>query len=365
MQWGALHLRARASYQFSYETGLNSAPGQSAGGSYSPTFSPGVNIQIGPHVSLDYSTLFRFFSEKDFHDTIDHAISLTAGARIGDWTFGLAQNFSLTDEPTVETSSQTEEKNYAVNFNASYQFNDKVSFDTSAGAAFQFLGGTNAVVNTNTPAAFTPALTDSRSFNAAEWVNYQFDEKISGGVGVTLGYSEQSVGFNSVSEQYLARVKWHPGPKLTVALNGGIEDQQFLNSGASDLVTPIFSASIGYNLFEHTVFSLSASRSVNASLFQNEVTESSQVGISVAQRLLGKFQLSLGMGYSDADYKNTEANLTTTRSDKNISFSAGLTYPLWEHFTTSAFYQYSDNSSSAGAFSYSSSQVGASITWAY
>jgi hypothetical protein len=364
MQWGALHLRARASYQFSYATGLHSEPGKSAG-TYTHTFSPGLTVQVGPHVSLDYSPVFRFFSEKNFRDTVDQAVSLNAGVRVGDWTLGLAQSFTLTDEPTVETSAQTEQKSYFASLSASYQFNDKISFDTGASAGLQFVNGTNAVINTNSPVPFNAALTDSQNYSGSEWINYQFDESIDGGLGVTVGYSKQNNGFSSVSEQYLGRVTWRPGPKFTLGLNGGMEVQQFLNTGANDLMTPIFAASMSYHLFEQTTLSLSASRSVNTSLFQDQVSETTVLGLGVQQRLLGKLQLSLGFGYNVADYINTTTNLTTLRSDTGTSFSAGVTCPVWKHGTVGAFYQYSQNSSSQGAFAYSSKQAGASLSWSY
>ena len=364
MEWGALHLRARASYQFVYDTGIHSQPGKSSD-TFTHTVSPGMTIFFGPHVSLDYSPSFRFFSQSDFHNTVDQAVSLSAGVGVGDWTLGLSQSFTLTDEPSVETSGQTEEKNYSASLNALYQFNDKISFDTSASVGLQFLNGTNAPVDTNSPVPFTPALTDSQNYSASEWMDYKFDEKISGGVGVTLSYSEQNSGFSSVSEEYRGRVSWRPGKKLTVAISGGLQDQQFLDTGAQDLLTPVFSTTITYRLFEQTTLSLSADRDVNTSLFQNQVTESTRLGLGLQQRLFGKLQMSLGFGYSTADYKDTTGKLITSRSDDNTSYSVGFNYPLWKRSSISAFYQYTQNSSSASAFGYSSSQVGAVLSWAY
>jgi uncharacterized protein (PEP-CTERM system associated) len=138
-----------------------------------------------------------------------------------------------------------------------------------------------------------------------------------------------------------------------------------LDSDGGDLVTPIFSASIGYHLFEQTTLSLSAARTVSPSLFQNQVAETTDLGLGLAQRLFGKFQLSLGFGYHLSDLKDATGSLATARSDTGISFSAGVTYPLWKHFTSAVFYQYTKNSSSQGAFGYSSSQAGASLSWAY
>lgn len=370
MQWGALHLRARASYQFAYDTGIHSQPGKSTD-TFTHTVSPGLTIFFGPHMSLDYSPSFRFFSQSDFHNTVDQAVSLSAGVGVGDWTLGLSQSFTLTDEPTVATGGQTEEKDYSASLNALYQFNDKISFDTSASVSLQFLNGTNTVfVFTNSTGGpvtvpLTQILTDSQNYSGSEWMDYKFDEKLSGGVGVTLSYSEQNSGFSSVSEEYRGRVSWRPGKKLTVAVNGGLEDQQFLNTGAGDLITPVFSATITYRLFEQTTLSLSADRAVDTSLFQNQVTESTRLGLGLQQRLFGKLQCSLGFGYSTVDYKDTTGKLTTARSDDSTSYSIGFNYPLWKRSSVSGFYQYTQNSSSASAFGYSSSQVGAVLSWAY
>ncbi|HWD90883.1 MAG TPA: outer membrane beta-barrel protein [Verrucomicrobiae bacterium] len=366
MQWGALHLRASVAYQFVYATGLRSAPGKSAD-TFTQTLSPALNAALGPHVSLSYSPSFRFFSQSDFRDTIDQFVSLTAGASYGDWSFGLSQSFSRSDEPQVETGSQTDEENYLTGVNASYHFNDKISFDTSGSMAFTVIGNnsTNVFGGGNTNNTSVPSLTDSQSYSGSEFLSYHFSKALDGGVGVTVGYSSQDDGFRSLDEQYLGRVTWRPGSKVSIFFNGGIEDEQFLNLNAPDIVTPIFSATMTYHPFEQTMFSLAASRAINASLFQREVTESTQLGIGFQQRLLGKLQLSLGFSYGTADYKDTGANLATSRSDDTTGYSVGLSLPFLKHGSASTFYDYSVNSSSQGDFSYSSSQVGASVSWAY
>ena len=350
---------------------LITQPGKPTDTFFTQTISPGLTIFFGPHVSLDYSPSFRFFSQSDFHNTVDQAVSLNTGVSVGDWALGLSQSFTVTDDPIVETSGQTEEKDYSASLNALYQFNDKISFDTSASVSLQFLNSTNAIfVFTNSPGGpikipLTQNLTDSQNYSASEWMDYRFDEKLSGGVGVTLSYSEQNSGFSSVSEEYRGRVSWQPGQKLSVAISGGLQDQQFLDSGANDLVTPVFSATIGYHLFEHTTVTLSANRDVYTSLFQDEVSESTSLGLGLQQRLLGKLQMSLGFGYNTVDYKDTTTQLITSRSDDSTSYSIGFNYPLWKRSSVSGFYQYTQNSSSTSAFGYSSSQVGAVLSWAY
>src|SRR5260370_1290064 len=45
LRWGSLHVRARASYQFLYSSGIHTAPGQSAD-TFTHTLSPGVTLEL-------------------------------------------------------------------------------------------------------------------------------------------------------------------------------------------------------------------------------------------------------------------------------------------------------------------------------
>lgn len=363
MQWGALHLHARANYQFLYAAGIHSEPGNSAD-TFTHTITPGLDLDLGPHVRLSYSPSIRFYSQKDFHNTVDHFASLSANAGYGDWTLGLSQGFSMTDEPLVQTSSQTQQKDYSTGLTAQYQLNDQMFLNTIAGVNLLSVNGTNVFSGPASNSA-NSTLTDSQTYSGAEWFGYTFNEKLSGSVGVAVDYTEQNGGFTSLDEEYCGRFDWRPGEKLTVSATGGFEDRQFLNSSTPDLWTPIFNAGISYRLLDHTSLSLSASRTVDASLFQHLITESSMVGVGVQQRLLGLMSLSLGFGYSKSDFKSTTGKLVTSRSDEGTSYSAGLSVPFREHWNFAGFYEYSQNTSSAGGFGYSSSQVGMALSWAY
>jgi hypothetical protein len=363
LNWGALHAHLRASYQFLYASGVHSAPGNSED-TITHTLSPGISLNLGPHVTFDYAPSIRFFTQKDFHNTVDHSLSLSGGVHYGDWTLGISQDFVVADEPLVETSGQTQTMDYSGGLVAAYQFNEKLSLTTTAGVGLVFVGSTNSVA-TNGVGGST-ALSDSQSFSAAEWLSYAFSEKISAGVGGNVGYSEQSGGFRSIDENYNLRMGWHPGNKLSASLSGGIARQHYLQSnGGTSKWKPVYSATVGYQLFETTSFSLSADRSIGSSLFQNQIVESTTLGVGVQQRLLGKVQMSLGFGYTKSDYKLTTGNLTTTRSDEGFSYSAGMAVPFLKRFNFGTFYQYTQNTSSAGGFGFSSSQLGATLSWAY
>lgn len=358
MQWGLLHVHATASYQFLYTTDVHSQPGESSD-TITHTITPVVIAEIGPHVTLTYSPSFRFFSQKDFRDTVDQSVSLTAGAAYGDWSFGLSQSYAHTDEPLIETGQQTSQDTYDTSLSASYRVNDRISLDTILSLGL-------SDVNSQLPAGITnSALVSSRDYSGTEWANYQFTDAFNAGLGITVGYSEQNSGFRSMNEQYQARVNWNPGTKFTASLTGGANVEQFLDVPASDLVTPIYSASLGYHIFEQTLISINANRSTSASLFQNQVTDTTTVGIGLQQRLFGLLQFSAGFGYNTSTFKNTFGPLSTARTDDGESYTVGLGCPFLKRGNVSAFYEYTHNNSSESSFGFSSSQIGASISWIF
>jgi len=363
-QWGMLHIHERAAYQFLYSTGIHSQPGRSED-TFTHTLSPGLTLDLGPHVRLDYSPSIRFFSERNFHNTVDHGASLIGSLQYGDWSFGLSEIFSVTDEPLVQTSEQTQETTFTTGLSAGYHVNDKVTLQTGAGVSLLYQGGgTNAFLGsvTNTQPS---QLSDSQTYYASENLDYAFNERISTGVGITADYAEQASGFRIVDQDLHADLAWHPDAKLNAALTVGVQHRQILTAGSSGSWNPTFTASIGYHLFDQTTLSISGNRSSAISLFQNELSDNTSAGIGLQQRLLGKFQLNLGFGYTKSDYQDTTANLKTARSDESTSYSAGLSLPFLTHCSFATFYQYTQNLSTTTGFGYSSSQVGVTLSWSH
>lgn len=366
LAWGAVHLKTHVTYQFLYGTGVQSSPGQSQN-TITQTVNPGVTLALGPHWILDYEPSLQFYSNDNFHNTFDQLLSLIGRTKYGNWSFGLSQVYSRSDEPTIQTGSQTAIQSYSPTANATYAFNDKWSVEMDAGVSLSFVDGGQVATNgsggalTNTLAG--GPLSDSQNYFGSQWVNYQIDPAVAVALGVSEGYTDQNGGLKTVDEQYLGRVVLRPGPKLTISADGGVEDRQFLNSGQPDSWTPIFDASAAYHLFEPTTLTMAATRSVQASLFQNQLTDSTIVSLGLRQRLLGKLQLSLGYSYASSDYAGVQS--TGQRSDVGITYSAALSMAFLKHGSIGTFYQHSDNSSNAKGFSYSSNQVGMTLTWAY
>ena len=366
LTWGQMHVRTHVSYQLLYATGVQSSPGQ-ASDTITHTLNPGVAIGIGSRWMLDYEPSFQFFSDSHFHDTVNQSVSLAGGTSYGNWTFGLSQSYNRSDDPSVETGGQTALQSYNAGLSAGYHFNDKWSLETSGGASLVFVGQNAVQTRSNGLGGLPPTnslpLSDSQSYFGSEWANYQLDTRLGLALGISGGYSHQDGGLETANEQYLGRVIFAPGSKLALTLDGGLEDQQFLNSNQSDLWTPIFASSISYHLFEPTTFILSASRSVEVSLFQGQVTRQTTLGLGLQQQLIEHLVLSLNYSHSIADYISAVPN--GQRSDTGNSYYVGLSLGLLKHGSIGTFYEYSQNSSSTSGFSYSSHQAGLSLTWAY
>ena len=134
-----------------------------------------------------------------------------------------------------------------------------------------------------------------------------------------------------------------------------------------DSLNPIFGASIQYLPFKETQISLNASRTVSSSDYYLAAQESEGtiVSLNLDQRLLKKFHLGLGVGYSTTDYRTPAGLLAANRSDDTVSFNARLSHAFFKRGTWTLFYQYSDNRSSQSGYGFESNQVGFEVGYAY
>jgi hypothetical protein len=363
-QWGSFLMRPHFLYRFLYGNGIDTSPGQPRD-TIIQQLLPGVLFDLGDHLTLDYTATLSFYSSSDFRNTFDNSVALNWGTAYHDWFFSVSQAFATSSDPQIQTAAQTDQKNYATSLNVSYQFNDKMSLDMSASQDFNILG--------NSPTNFVIGLASSHSWSTMEWLNYAFEPRLSVGAGIGFGFDQQDNSPNAINEQYQGRVNWRATDKISFQLSGGLEDQQYLTGGASDLLVPIFNGSIQYQPFSQTRLSLSAGRTVSESFFENQITENTSVGADLNQRLLGQLYLDISGGYGSSKYlASVIPELPTSRNDKSYNFETRLTSPFLKRGTLSVFYSYTDNSSSQtgflapdSSFSYTTWQVGVEIGFSY
>ena len=354
-QYGPFNLHPRIGYGFTYGSGLQSRRGQSTDSAIN-TISPSIGIDVGKHWTVSYTAAAAFYSDKAFKDNVDHNISVRGQTTYEDWAFNLSQGIALTSDPLTETAQQTDEQSYSTELGASYQINAELSAEISAG---QNIHSSQGVAN---------SVGSSTDWTLSGNLNYQLGPHLSTGFGTGFGYNKVGVGPDTTYEDLNLRMSYQLVRKLSLSVNGGAQFRQFLGSGQSTLISPTFGASANYHAFDYTTISLSATRGVNDSFFSNQVTESTSVSLSLSQRLLAHFYLTVNGGYDLSTYKDSAPGGTVGihgREDTRTFFGVTLSTSFLKHGSASVSYNRSDNSSNSAGFGYNSDQIGVSLSFGY
>jgi hypothetical protein len=341
---GPWSFRPHFDYQFLYGDGIQSTPSL-RGTTAIHTLTPGFTLEYGRHWALGYSPTFTMYSNDRFRDTVGHSVFLNGATVYNDWQFGLQQTFSSSEQVLSETGGQTKQESFVTTLSATRALNDKMSLD---------LGFTQNIADTENFQG-----TRDWSLNAA--LNYQFWDRLTVGVGTVLGYVDVDVGSAQTYQQLSAHAKWRITDKMGVSVNAGGEAREF--DGGDTLFSPVYGLSFQYQPRERTQLSIGVTRSVVPSIFAGQVTETSGFNVNLYQQLFKKFRLSLGAGYNIEEF--TQPNGQNSRRDEIATYSATLSHPLFKRGTISLIYQYSDNRSSDGQYTYRTDQFGASFNYSF
>ena len=347
-KWGALTLRPHIFYRFLDGNGILASTNNSQDTIINEV-SPGFLMEIGSHLTLDYTPTWTQYSNKQFRDTLDQAVRLSGGTSYEDWTFRLSQSYVSSSSPLIQTGTQTDQETYLTTIDASYRFNSKMSLD----------------MEFNQKLLYASDFDNSREWATMDWLDYQFWPRFDAAVGIGLGYDNVETGSDMTFERYETRLNWRATEKISLQVHGGLEDRQFLSGGESDLINFVFGAAVQYQPFEYTRLSLGGDRAVAGSYFQNQVTETTGFTGGLNQRLLGKFYLDLGGTYSTIKYVGSASGVTPDRTDDYYSFNVRLSRIILKRGMLAAFYQISNNSSTQPGFAYNSNQFGFEISYQY
>ena len=354
LEWGPVVFQPHLLYRLLYGDGVPAQPGQDYK-TYINQIYPGILFRIGDHWTLDYTPTISLYSNRQFRDTLDHAVTLAGGTKVGDWTLGLSQGYVSSSQPLIETGGQTDTETYPTAISAIYQASSVVSLQLGANQEFRFVG----------QAPGGQALTDSKSWSTMDWVNYQVSPKLGTGIGFGFGYDEVTFGSDMTHEDLQARIDWRPGEKLSLSVSGGAQYRQYLSSDVPASLNPIYGASVLYQLFEPTALSLAASRTYTPAYSQDQLSDATTISASLRQRLLKKLELDVSGGYFTTSYTATTVGVPVNRDDHGTFVNARLSAVVLKRATVAVFYARSDNSSNVPGYSYSSSQVGLELGYRF
>ena len=354
LEWGPVIARPHLLYRFSYGNGIQPEPGHQTVTAIHE-FSPGLALQLGSHWTLDYTPTLRYYSSKQFRNTVDHSVALTGGTTYEDWLLAFSQSYASASEPLIETGAQTDTDTYSTGLNAVGHLSSAVSLELSLSQVFEYVGQGQA----------GQQLGDSKEWSTLDWVNYEFGPKIGAAVGVGFGYIDVQAGSDMTFEQLQGRITARPGEKLSFVLSGGVDIRQFLDSDESDLVNPILLASAEYHLFEPSTLFVNAARAVDVAYLQNAVTESTSVSGGVRQRLLKHVNLEVTGGYTATSYQAGAATGLGSREDDYTFVGVRLSVAVLKRGRAGVFYQHSNNSSNELGFGYTSDQGGVELEYRF
>jgi hypothetical protein len=353
LRWGPLKLHPHLTYRVSYATDLQPASGELTDTMINE-FSPGLAINIGENWTLDYTPNLRWYSDNKFDDGVDHAVLLSGKTRYEAWVLGLSQGFSLTSQPLVETAAQTDQELWNTSLSAGYAFNSKLSLDMTLNQNLRYIEGEQ-----------TYSMTDSYQWSTMEWLNYQYAPSLTFSVGGGVTYEDIKIGSDMLSGQLQGRIMWRSGSRLDLTFSGGADMRSFLDSDKSGTVSPIFSLSAHYKLFEQTSLFVVGSRTVSPSYYQNTLTGSTGISAGINQRLLGVLNLSVSGGYTLTDYSGTSSAgvpVAASQDYNSASFSASLGTTLLQRVVASVFYSATFNKSDLSIYNYTPQTVGLELS---
>ncbi len=352
-RWAPIHLRPHLSYTFEYGNGIQSSPGEKQNTIFQE-LSPGALVDIGKDWHLDYTPSLDFYSSPGFQDTVNHRVFLNGATSYDAWTFNLSQSCDITSYPLIETASQTSQQLYATLLGARYVVNSSTFLDLEASQDFRFVDQT-----------YSRALGSSLTWSTTDWVNHNWGSKLAIGLGPGFGYTLVQQGSDLLYEELQGRVLGQVTPKLSLMLSGGAEIMEFVNTGTSPLLNPIFSGSINYQPFAQTLISLTASERTGSSYYQNEVSDSTLLGVSLRQRLLGMFFLTVSGGYANTAYTASTTGVPTNTGLNYEYVRVALSKTILKRGEASIFWSNSSNTSNQQGYGYSSDQVGFTLAYRY
>lgn len=346
---GPISLRPHFEYRVLFGEDIEVAPGDTRDSTIQ-SVAPGLLVEIGKYWRLDYTPTWTYYSHDDFRDTSDHGVILSGRAPHARGSVGLTESYSSSHAILAQTGRQTHEEKHATMLDGTYRVGRRTFIE---GNASRSVRNANAV-----SAAPEWALSDWVQWSAGSWVHYEFTSRLSAAAGFTAGHADVGVGTDMSFTQPQLKMAWKPGSKISLSAQAGVERRRFDHDARPALTSPVYTAAAGYQILPTTKLALSATRSVSASYFANEVTESRGWTAGLEQRLLQRLYFAADFTTLTTDYVSAQSDSATLRADEYRSMNLRLTTVLLRRATFAVVYQIGENLSGLSAYAFRSTQYG-------
>lgn len=202
---------------------------------------------------------------------------------------------------------------------------------------------------------------DSGGLTSQHFVDYQYSPKTSVGAGVSFGWLKVAEGTNQTFQQVTVRAAHELSGKLQATGSLGYE---FRQAGDTSSNTPVFTLGASWTPRLGTTVSLTADRRIFNSATERDVNYSStSVMLSLSQRVGGRCNLGLGLGWENGDYQALNRQADTAREDNLFFAQATFAVKVSKRFAATAYFAYTDNQSNVASYNTLTAGVQGSFTF--
>jgi hypothetical protein len=336
---------------------------------------PAILLVYGLHdgqkgyASLVYSpTLTRFYHESG-QNSDDQNVAFNAIYPLQRLTFNLTQTYTETSGVNQDSNVRTTQNSSLSTIGATYEVDDKISLSSQVQEVVNTFSGENGGgggSNSGGQGENTTSINNN--------LNYRLSDKLTVGPNLNVGFDRPQNSDKSTFEQGLISLNYAPTEKIGLYAQGGAEFIQY-DQGGGNKVNPIFSLGVGYNPFDSTNFSLSASQSEHSSTAEigeptgGDTVVSTSVSATVTQRVVQRIFLSFAFSYEHDDDQalsgsagTVDGGATGSSSEDTITYRPSLSFAPTEWSSLALYYQYLTNQSNTPGQSYNDNQVGLSVS---
>ena len=189
-----------------------------------------------------------------------------------------------------------------------------------------------------------------QEFRNDDWLNRNFGDKLSAGLGAAIGSVIPDATANQTYEQALGRAAYRISGKVNLSAEGGVDVREY-DQANQQTIHPTFNMSGLYQPWATTTFSLNAygREEPSPSAEQNYTV----YGLSAGGRQLifSRFHTDVNAGYNSVNFAASSSGGGDTRTDGFYFARVRLDYDLNPHWTASVFYTRNQNDSTASEFS--------------
>ncbi len=332
---------------------------------------PGITLGFGDIVGhdqnsirIDYAPNIFLYGSNSAANAVQHLINLDGQYRLGHLSLTLTQQVQLLEGTTnpgslnfgAVANTPTPTFNVDTGGNASVNI-----YTTRAGFSYDLTGKTFLTGAFNFTASDYANLISSDQIQGNAFLNYTYSPKLTFGLGGTLGYN--SVDSNSPDqtfEQVNLRTTYQISGKVSLDGSVGYEFRQFEGDvRGSSYTTPVYELGATYQPFDGTTVNVRGTRRIqNSAVLAGQDYSTSNLTVSIRQRLLRRFYLGVAGGFDHSNYFNTVQFVSASRTDNYYFIQPSVDVTLTRYWTAGAYYLHRRDDSSFDAFSFYDNQVG-------